>query len=130
MVRSLLTTSIFPPARPRGLTPYQSNLDAFTHELFHAQDILDAASYHAAGLANKGGDEPSVPGENDTMGGTAERRSMEVPSTLGDDAKQYSPNDETDSMADNIANGGPVLAPMSIPQPPAPQQEPGTAPVP
>ncbi len=65
-------------------------LRAFTHELFHVLDILQAPTFQAAAIAGMAGDAPITPGGDDTVGGTAEARATALISGLSlDDGTDY-----------------------------------------
>ena len=87
---------------------FGAGLQAFAHETAHVIDINAAHTLQQAAVAGKAGDAPTQPGADNTAGGTAEARALEVMDELwaGGMGKGYQPNAETDAQADAIIQGG------------------------
>jgi RHS repeat-associated protein len=92
-------------ARGAGATDFAIELKAFAHESFHNVDMLAAGSFTEASIAGSLGDAPSAPGQDNTTGGTAELRAIDVSRELGDPNK-FEANAETDREARDILGAG------------------------
>jgi RHS repeat-associated protein len=81
-------------------------LKAFAHEDAHVVDINAAHTLQQAAAAGASGDAPSQPGAENTTGGTAEERAVQIMGELGDAGQSFQPNAETDAQAGAIIQSG------------------------
>jgi RHS repeat-associated protein len=89
-----------------GQGVFDTGLTAFLHESRHVSDANAAPSLQAAAAAAAAGDAPTQAGANNTSGGTAEANAVAITSSLGSDASNFTPNQQTDLEAQDIINAG------------------------
>lgn len=93
-------------AQKTGKSDFYIGLKAFAHEDQHVTDMLNASTFQQAAAAGAAGDAPSRPGANDTEGGTAEGRALDILGQLGAAGQTFQPDSEFDDLADQILKQG------------------------
>ena len=99
----------FTAAHTNGATDFSMGLKAFAHEDQHVTDILGASTFQGAAAAGAAGDAPSAPGANDTTGGSAEGRALDIMGELGAAGQNYQPDAQMDSLAAGILDQGAAI---------------------
>jgi len=96
-------------ADKKGTTDFYMGLKAFAHEDQHVTDILGASTFQGAAAAGAAGDAPSAPVANDTTGGSAEGRALDIMGDLGAAGQNYQPDAQMDSLAGGILDQGAAI---------------------